>query len=107
MTFRSFPRHLKPIKRRGLIECAMSGFLRRPEDTVVVDGMPIAKDKADFYGAFGYTHPGDVKQPELGGDPTAVPLGGLRESKTAQDLQISDQERALAIKEDRPPRAGY
>jgi len=52
-TFRSFPSHLKPMRGEGLITCAFSGFLRFPKDIIMIDGKPVAKDKADLYGAFG------------------------------------------------------
>lgn len=106
-TFRSYPRHLKPMKGRGLVTCARSGFLRKPEDIVMIDGVPVARDKADFYGAFGTTHPQDVAQPNIGSDPTPVPHGGLEAGKTKQDLNISDQEILAAIRENRPPRSGH
>jgi hypothetical protein len=106
-TFRSFPSHLKPMQGRGLVTCARSGFLRFPKDIVEVDGLPIAKDKADFYGGFGTTHPQDVPQPEIGGDPRPVRHGGLDVARTKSDLGISDQEILAAIREDRPPRPGF
>lgn len=106
-TFRAYPRHLKPMEGRGLIVCSRSGFLRKPKDIVIIDGMPVARDKADFYGPFGTTHPQDVAQPKIGGDPTPVRYGGLEKNRTKQDMNISDQEIELAIREDRPPRCGY
>ena len=106
-TFRSYPRHLKPIKGRGVVTCAMSGFLRRPKDIVEVNGVPIAKDKVDEYGRFGFTHPQDVAQPEIGGDPTPVRHGGFDKPKSKQDLKISDKEIAAAVRENRPPRPGF
>lgn len=106
-TFRSYPKHLKPIEGRGLIECAMTGFLRKPDDIVEIDGQPIAKDFADHYDGFGYTHPQDVAQPEVGGDPRSVEYGGLSEGKSLTELGISDQEMQAAIREDRPPRRGF
>lgn len=106
-TFRSYPRHLKPMRGKGLIQCAKSGFLRRPEDCVEVDGQMVAKEFADHYGAFGYTHPQDIAQPEIGGDPTPVEKGGIAEPQSIQDLNISDQEVLLSIREGRPPRPGF
>jgi hypothetical protein len=106
-TFRSYPRHLKPMKGRGLVTCARSGFLRKPEDIVMIDGVPVAKDKADFYGSFGTTHPQDIAQPKIGGDPTPVRYGGLEEGKSKKDLNISDQEILAAVRENRPPRSGH
>lgn len=104
--FKAYPRHLGGAKGRGIVTCAKTGFLRHPKDIVRVDGVPIAKDKADHYGAFGYTHPQDVAQPRLGGDPTPVKDGGLIEARTKQDLGISDQEIEAAVRENRPPREG-
>lgn len=106
-TFKSFPRHLRALRGEGLVTCALSGFLRRPKDIEMVDGVPTAKDKADFYGKFGYDHPQDVPQPEIGGDPSPVDFGGLLESRTKQDMGMSDQEIEAAIRENRPPREGY
>lgn len=106
-TFRSYPRHLKPIQGKGLIQCARSGFLRHPKDCVEIDGQMVAKDKADYYGKFGYDHPQDFAQPEIGGDPTPVPKGGIAEPLSKQDLNISDQEVELSIREGRAPRPGF
>lgn len=106
-TFRSFPKHLKPPRGEGLVTCARSGFLRRPSEIVEIDGQPIARDKADFYGRFGTTHPQDIPQPEVGGDPTPVEHGGLDKGLSKQDLEISDQEVLAAIRENRPPRPGF
>lgn len=106
-TFKGYPRHLGKPRGRGLVVCALSGFLRKPKDIVEVRGVRVAKDKADHYGRFGYIHPQDVAQPEVGNDPTAVPYGGLVESKTKQDLGISDQEIEAAVRENRPPRQGF
>lgn len=105
--FRSYPKHLKPPAMRGLITCARSGFLRKPEDIVYIDGQPVARDKADFYGAFGTTHPQDVAQPEVGGDPSPVRHGGLHEGKSKRELSISDQEVLASVREGRPPRPGH
>mgnify|MGYP005851239593 CR=1 FL=1 len=105
--FHSFPRHLKPLTGKGLVTDALSGFLRRPEDCVLVYGVPKAKDKADFYGPFGWIHPQDVPQPEIGGDPKSVTYGGLLEGKTKSDLDISDQEITASVRENRPPRSGF
>lgn len=106
-TFRSYPRHLKPMKGRGLVTCSRSGFLRKPEDIVMIDGKPVARDKADFYGEFGTTHPQEVARPTVGGDPSPVEHGGLEPGRSKQDLNISDAEMVLALREGRPPREGY
>lgn len=106
-TFRSFPSHLKPMRGKGLVTCARSGFLRFPDDIVEVDGMPMATDKADFYGAFGTDHPQDHAQPEIGGDPKPVRFGGLDKAQSKSDLAISDQEIVAAVRENRPPRPGF
>lgn len=105
--FNSYPRHLKPPSGGGLITCSRSGFVRKPEDIVWIDGRPVAKDKADFYGGFGTDHPQDHAQPEIGGDPTPVVNGGLEEGKSKQDLNISDGEILAALRENRAPRSGY
>lgn len=105
-TFRSFPKKLGRAKGTGLIECSLSGFLRRPCDIIEVDGVPVAADKADLYGSFGTTHPRDVMQPALGSDPTPVRHGRTAATKSKQDLNISDAEVLAAIRENRPPRPG-
>ena len=105
--FSSYPRHLGAVKGRGLVTCGKSGFLRHPKDIVYVDGVAVAKDKADFYGAFGYTHPQDVAQPRIGGDPSPVKDGGLAVSYSKQELGISDQEIEAAVRNNRPPRKGF
>jgi hypothetical protein len=106
-TFRSFPSHLKPMRGEGLITCAFSGFLRFPKDIIMIDGKPVAKDKADLYGAFGTDHPQDHAQPEIGGDPSPVRFGGQDVAKSKAELNISDQEVLAAIRENRPPRPGF
>lgn len=106
-TFRSFPKRLKPAKGEGLVECSLSGFLRRPSDIIEIDGRPVAADKADLYGTFGTTHPQDVAQPELGSDPTPVKHGGSTATKSKQDMGISDAEIVAAVRENRSPRPGY
>ena len=104
--FRSFPSHLRPLTGKGLVTCALTGFLRRPDDVVYVDGVPVAKDHADHYGPFGYTHPQDVPQPQIGGDPSPVDHGGQVEARSKQEMGISDGEILAAIRENRPPRKG-
>ena len=106
-TFRAFPRHLRPLTGKGMVTCALTGFLRRPEDIVVIDGVPTARDKADFYDNFGYTHPQDVPQPETGGDPRPVDYGGFADPKSKSELGISDQEIEASIREGRPQREGF
>ncbi len=106
--FRSYPRHLRPAKGQGLVQCAVSGFLRRPEDIVEIDGRPVAKDKADWYGeGFGYDHPRDVYQAETGGDPSPVEHGGIAPTTSKADQSISDTEIRAAIVENRAPRRGF
>lgn len=105
-TFRGYPSHLGRPRGRGLVTCARSGFLRRPDDCVRVDGVWQARDFADFYGGFGTKHPQDVAQPEVGGDPTRVEGGGLVPARSKQELAISDAEIEAAVRENRPPREG-
>lgn len=107
-TFRPYPRHLRPPEGRGLVECARSGFLRKPRDIVVVDGQPTARDKADWYGpGFGHDHPQDRNQAETGGDPSPVRFGGIRGTSSKSELGITDAEIEASIRENRPPRPGY
>lgn len=106
-TFRSYPSHLKPVRGRGVVVCARSGFLRRPSDIVEYRGMDMARDKADFYGGFGLEHPQDHAQPEIGGDPSPVEGGGLPVERSKSDLNISDAEIEASIREGRQPREGY
>lgn len=105
-TFRSFPKHLS-ARGRGVITCARSGFLRHPDDVVDHHGMKIAHDKADLTPGFGTDHPQDYAQPEIGGDPSPVPHGGLDVARTKSDLCISDAEILASIREGRLPRRGY
>jgi hypothetical protein len=106
-SFRSFPKHLKPLTGQGIVVCSLSGFLRRPDDIEMVYGQPRARDKADHYGAFGYIHPQDKPQPDIGGDPAPVDYGGLREAETKSEMGISDEEVRAAIRENRAPRRGF
>lgn len=106
-TFRSYPRHLRSIRGRGIVTCARSGFLRRPEDITEIDGQPVATDKADFYGNFGTDHPQDHANPDVGGDPAPVRHGGLDEGQSKQGLNVSDAEIRRAVMEGRPPRPGH
>jgi hypothetical protein len=105
--FRSYPRHLK-VDARGYVTCDRSGFLRKPSQTIDDEGSRVAREFADITPGFGTTHPQDVAQPEIGGDPT--PIENARPGQppyTKQELGISDAEVLAAIREDRPPRRGY
>jgi hypothetical protein len=104
-TFRSYPRHLKPMKGKGYVQCQRSGFLR-PADEVMRDvrGGIVARDFADITPGFGTRHPRDVFAPEVGGDPTPTHITtGVDLPLTKEQLGISDQEVEAAIRENRPP----
>jgi hypothetical protein len=108
-TFRSFPRHLKPLKGEGYVQCQRSGFLRHPSDMMEdYRGGTVAKEYADVTTGFGTKHPRDVFSPDLGGDPRPTPIQtGINEPYTKEDLLISDQEIEASIRENRPPRSGF
>lgn len=94
---------------RGWRECAASGFIIAADDYIEdVRQGPVAPERADITPGFGTYHPQDVKvlgdlddpSPIDNGRPPAAP-------RTFEELGISDQERLLALRENRPPRRGY
>lgn len=110
MGFRSYPRHLKGrIDGRGYVECARSGFLRKPTNVIEGRHGNVARDKADWTPGFGTLHPQDVPQPTIGGDPYPISKsrGVDMVGASKADLAISDMEILSSIKEGRTPRPGY
>lgn len=108
MPFRSYPRHLGKPDGRGYVQCARSGFLRKPHQVRDDErGGQVATDYADYTPGFGTAHPQDRKQLDLGGDPSPVENARPPDRPLSkQDLRISDAEILLAIQENRPPRPG-
>lgn len=105
-TFRSYPRHLKPMKGKGYVQCQRSGFLRHPDEMMRdVRGGMVAKEFADVTPGFGTRHPRDVFAPDVGGDPAPTHITtGIDMPLTKEQLGISDYEIERSIIENRPPR---
>lgn len=104
------PRHLSSQRGRGWRECQASGFVRSADD--VVDDVrqgAVAEEFADVTPGFGTFHPQDVRGSERYDDPSPIenarPI--TRTNLSKQDLQISDAEVLLALREGRAPRPGY
>ncbi len=102
------PRHMHRTGR-GWREDAATGFVRYADDYVqdVRQGFT-AKEFADITPGFGTYHPQDLRALGDLDDPSAIDNAApISTPKSKQDLNISDQEVLLSIREGRPPRNGY
>lgn len=102
------PKHLRATGK-GWREDNASGFVRYADD--VVDDVrqgPVSKDFADITPGFGTYHPQDIKVIDVLDDPSPIRNARpLTEPMSKADLNISDQEIALSIREGRAPRPGF
>ena len=104
------PSKVRSRKGEGWREDEASGFIRYASDFVVdVRQGDVAPEFADITPGFGTHHPQDVKNLGTLDDPSPVPDASPADTDnlSKQDLQISDQEVELSIREGRPARRGF
>lgn len=100
------PRHLK-ASGKGWRQDDATGFVRRADDFIhdVRQGN-VAREFADISPGFGTNHPQDFKDLGVLDDPSPIrDAAPLSEPQFFED--VTDQERELALRENRPPRKGY
>lgn len=103
------PKHLKATGR-GWREDDASGFVRAADDYVEdVRQGDVDPKLADITPGFGTNHPQDRKDLGVLDDPSPIPNASTvtKTPLSLQDMNISDEEVALSIREGRSPRRGY